>query len=910
MEQYNRNVLYIDDHSSEYLDTLEKAAQSTGFNLFSADNVLDGLKFLQDYGTVIDAVILDLSFPKSEMQGTEALQKIKKKYEHLPVIMLTDSDTAADLERVVECMKLGAYNYVGKKTLNPVYLFQLVENAVQQSRLVSYTRQVAKIITTTETIFTVKGDYRYGVFKKRALFGFELSSVSKPQNDKDEVTLKRNALSWHENLLKAISTPFRDSLQVNLKYISENGTLKCRIIFSVLAADDEKLQQRLTDTQHDIKTFFTANTAGNDNPYLFENITDERLLIDSVTFGAGYKYNLFYRVPLKVKTGNAIGFNTAVSAPKDKPKIVGKIYLYQPDNIFPLPAELSFDNELFRALSVQQHYTEIDVQLMPKTLMMEEVDLLRQVAKSPSLIQNSVYNKDETEWFTDYLNKFANADNNKFMISVLLKRKGRQLQQHVKTSLQNYFFGNVQTDSNFREADKLIRFKTELEGYPNQLPFFYSLHQAIQAFRLPMPDSNVLEGVKAQPASFTQTPKNLPAQGILLGEKKTVNGATPIRISEEALARHLYIMGQTGTGKSTLLKTMIADCLQKNYGFALIDPHGDLFDEVQKLIPKNKRNKLVVLNTTDPKNSAKHNPIGYDENNPQSKSLVINELIRIFGTLYDMRHAGGPMFELYLKNGLLLVMDEKVQEKYKQATMSDFVQLFFDDAYRKELIALCGNKKVVDFFKTAEQNSGDWSFNNFATYITSKLTRFTEDYYLTPIISSKKDNINFRKLIDEGNILLVKMDKGLTGTDNVSLLGQMIVSSIVLAAMSRANVSKEERKPFYLFIDEFQNFIKGDIASALSEVRKYGLSLTLANQTLGQLNERYAEHDLVESLMGNVGSMIFFRPGINDYEKVKHYLEPEFTREDVLKLPNFNCISRLMIDNIPCEPFVFQTKYE
>ncbi len=184
-------------------------------------------------------------------------------------------------------------------------------------------------------------------------------------------------------------------------------------------------------------------------------------------------------------------------------------------------------------------------------------------------------------------------------------------------------------------------------------------------------------------------------------------------------------MGQTGTGKSTLLKTMITDCLKNKLGFALIDPHGDLFDEVQKLIPKEKRSKLVVLNTTDPENSAKHNPIGYDNNNPQSKSLVINELIRIFHTLYDMQHAGGPMFELYLKNGLLLVMDDKVQEVFMQATIIDFVKLFYDDDFRKELISLCGNQRVVDFFKVAEKNTGDWAFPHFATWVTSKLIRFT-----------------------------------------------------------------------------------------------------------------------------------------------------------------------------------------
>ena len=901
MEENYRNVLFIDDNCNQYLATLEIAAREAGFNVFSADNVLEGLDFLRDYASVVDAVILDLGFPKGEMQGTDALQKIKIKYGHLPVIMLTDSDTAADLERVVDCMKKGAYNYVGKKTLNPVYLFQLLNNAVQQNGLVSYSNAASKSITHAP-IFSIKQDFGYGRFCKRALFGFDLLSISRPIDEKDEITLKNNALQWHENLLKSISTPFRDSLQMSLKYIAENGTLKYRIIFSIYAEDEEKLQQRIADTLHDIKAFFMDGNNVKSNPYFFECISDEQVLKDAVEFTKGFKYTLFFRSPLLLNKNGGIGFN---SNRKEALNFSGRVSPYQPDEFFPIPTELSFENELFRALSVQENYTEIDVQVMPKTLMMEELDLLRQVAKNPSLIQNSIYNLKELEWFAEYLNKFISTSNDKFLVSVLLKRKGGQAQQHVKTALQHYFFGEAQVQSNLREPDRLMRFKTDPEGNLNQLPFFYSLAQTMQAFRLPLPDCKALPGINSQPVSFTQVPKNLPIQGIRLGEKKTTNGIIEAKIGEEAIARHLYIMGQTGTGKSTLLKTMIADCLEKNYGFALIDPHGDLFDEVQMLIPKSKRSKLVILNTTDPENSAKHNPIAYDESIPQSKSLVINELIRIFGSLYDMRSAGGPMFELYFKNGLLLVMDEKVQEKYKTPTIPDFVKLFFEDNYRKELLSLCNNKRVVDFFKVAEQNSGDWSFSNFATYITSKLIRFTEDYYLTPIISSKKGNINFRKLIDDGHILLVKMDKGLIGGDNVSLLGQMLVSSIVLAAMSRANIEKHERKPFYLFIDEFQNFIKGDIGSALSEVRKYGLRLILANQTLGQL-----EQDTIEALMGNVGSMIFFRPGINDYEKIRHYLEPEFKREDVLKLPNFNCISRLLIDNVPSEPFVFQTKLE
>ncbi|MBK8808620.1 MAG: response regulator [Bacteroidales bacterium] len=301
MEQNSRNILFIDDHSEQYLANLEIAAKSARFNLFSADNVLEGLEFLDDYATVIDAVILDLGFPKGEMQGTEALQKIKKKYAHLPVIMLTDSDTAADLERVVDCMKKGAYNYVGKKTLNPVYLFQLVDNALQQSQLVSYTKAANRPANATGTFFTVKQDYDYSRFRKRALFGFDLSSVSKPTDEKDELQLKSNALAWHENLLKSVSTPFRDSLQINLKYIAEKGTLKCRIIFSVYGEDDEKMQQRIADTQHDVKAFFNGGNGDKTNPYLFECISDETTLKDSVEFASGYKYNLFFRSPLKVR---------------------------------------------------------------------------------------------------------------------------------------------------------------------------------------------------------------------------------------------------------------------------------------------------------------------------------------------------------------------------------------------------------------------------------------------------------------------------------------------------------------------------------------------------------------------------------------------------------------------------------
>ncbi len=902
MEQGGRNVLFIDDHCSQLIISLEPVASVMGFNLYTTDNVLDGLAFLKEYACTIEAVVLDIGFPQSEMQGVEALVEIKKQHKHMPVIMLTDSDKATDLELVVACMKKGAYNYIGKKNLNPVYFFQVLENALQQNNLAQYIKG-NKQTTQNDKFYTIIENFSHGRNTKRALFGFDLKSIIRPANENEIPTLRQYAVNWHHNILKSISTPFHDSIQINLKYIVEKGKITFRIIFSLFADDDDIITRKISDIQYDLQSFFYGSDIDKSNPYLFENINEAGTLIDSLQHSPDFSYSLFLRNPLKVKDHTPIGFRNVKKAKNSSQENKKE---YPPDELFPLPQKLTFENELFKALVNQQHFTEIDVQLTPKQLFLEEIELLQRVAKNPQCLDGVVLSQEESELFSAYLKKFIDPAHDIYIISVLLKHKGETIQQHLKTALHHYFFGKECSITTVPlDPDKVLPRRFYKQDYLNQLPIVYDEQNAVQSFRFPFPEIRYFAGIVSEPVYFRHIPKNLPHQGILLGEKKIMNGKIPIRINEDSLARHLYIMGQTGTGKSTLLKTMITDCLQKKHGFALIDPHGDLYDEVQKFVPKILRKKVIVLNVTDPTNSARHNPLGYDKNNPQSKSLAVNELIRIFDSLYNLATTGGPIFELYFKNGLLLVLDEKVQTEKGFATVQNIVDVFYKSDYRDELLKICGNQRVRDFFSMATKTTGEVAFNNFGPYITSKLIRFTEDYYITPIITCQDGNINYRALIDEGNILLVKLDKGLIGTDNVSLLGQMVISSIVMAAMSRINLKKETRKPFYLFIDEFQNFIKGDIGSALSEVRKYGLSLTLANQTLGQL-----EQNMVEALMGNVGSMIFFRPGINDYEKIKHYLEPEFVREDILKLPNFNCIARLLIDNVPCDPFVFQNKYE
>jgi len=360
--------------------------------------------------------------------------------------------------------------------------------------------------------------------------------------------------------------------------------------------------------------------------------------------------------------------------------------------------------------------------------------------------------------------------------------KSSNWSNHLKKGICSYFFGqNDNVKYSLRESENLFQYCTSNDFKLNQLPFFYSLNDAIQAFRLPIPDGEGIPGIKQQSHKFHFVPDNLAENGIILGMKTDIHPEKEIKIDEQSLSRHLYIMGQTGTGKSTMHKTMIKNCLDKNYGFTVIDPHGDLFDQVLKLIPKNKKNKVYILDTSDIENSSKFNTLEYDESLPQAKSLVINEIIRTISTLYDLKLVGGPVFESYFKNALLLLMDENVQQKLGKSTLADFLTIFLDDEFRRTRLLECKNQSVTNFFKNALTRTGEVEFGNIANYITSKLNRFVEDYYLAPIITSKTNNINFRSLINDGNILLVKMDKGLIGSDNTSLLGQMILSKPFLA---------------------------------------------------------------------------------------------------------------------------------
>jgi len=298
-------------------------------------------------------------------------------------------------------------------------------------------------------------------------------------------------------------------------------------------------------------------------------------------------------------------------------------------------------------------------------------------------------------------------------------------------------------------------------------------------------------------------------------------------MKEDDRLRHTYMVGKSGVGKSFLLANMaIADVLAGD-GICVIDPHGDLIEDILLRVPPERAADVVVFAPADTERPLSLNLLEFDPRYPEQKTFVINEMIGIFDKLYDLRATGGPIFEQYMRNAMLLIMSHPESG----ATLMEIPKVLSDPEFRQLKLRHCSDPTVVDFWvKEAEKAGGDAALANVVPYITSKLTAFISNDMMRPIIGQQKSSFELRDLMDNNKILLVSLPKGLVGEMNAYLLGMILVGKILMAALSRADQARQDRKNFYLYIDEFQNFTTSSIAQVLSEARKYGLGLTLAHQ--------------------------------------------------------------------------------
>lgn len=414
------------------------------------------------------------------------------------------------------------------------------------------------------------------------------------------------------------------------------------------------------------------------------------------------------------------------------------------------------------------------------------------------------------------------------------------------------------------------------------------------------------------PISTTETPKikwlkagaapppiNVPKEGLLLGYNDYRNVKTEIRITDNDRRRHMYVVGQTGVGKSNYLQEMAKKDAKSGKGFCFIDPHGDAIEDILTSIPKERAEDVIVFDPADIARPIGINMLEYDPNHPEQKTFVINEMIGIFDQLYDMKSTGGPMFEQYMRNAMLLIMEHPESG----STLMEIPKVLADEEFRRYKLSHCTNPIVRDFWlKEAEKAGGEAALANMVPYITSKLTTFISNDMMRPIIAQQESALNFRELMDQGKIVLINLSKGKIGEINARLLGMVVVGKILMAALSRVDQPEAERRDFYLYLDEFQNVTTTSIAQILSEARKYKLVLILAHQFIGQLKE-----DISKAVFGNVGSLVSFRVGPEDAEFLEKQFAPVFTAQDMVNVDNYQAFARLLMNNELTKPFNMKT---
>ena len=359
-------------------------------------------------------------------------------------------------------------------------------------------------------------------------------------------------------------------------------------------------------------------------------------------------------------------------------------------------------------------------------------------------------------------------------------------------------------------------------------------------------------------------------------------------IKQDDRRRHMYLIGKTGMGKSTMIENMIIDDIRNGRGVGLVDPHGDLAEKVIKFIAPERINDVVYFNPADTEN-----PIAFNilENvNPEHKSLVASGLVGVFKKIWA--DSWGPRLEYILINAILALLD------YPGSTLLGVTRMLVDNKYRKKVVAQIQNP-VVKMFWVEEYNNYSEKFRTEAIApIQNKVGQFLSSMVIRNIVGQSKSTVDMREIMDNRKILIMNLSKGRIGEENSALMGAMMITKIQLAAMSRVDTPEKEREDFYLYVDEFQNFATESFADILSEARKYRLDLTLAHQYIEQL-----EDEVRAAVFGNVGTIVSFRVGSIDSEELEKEFGPTFTAEDLVNLSKYTTYMRLMIDGVASDPF-------
>lgn len=412
-------------------------------------------------------------------------------------------------------------------------------------------------------------------------------------------------------------------------------------------------------------------------------------------------------------------------------------------------------------------------------------------------------------------------------------------------------------------------------------------------FHFPDQRNTSTSQLQRQASKQVDGPQHMVDDGLLFGYNVFRGVKKEIRLGLTDRRRHVYIIGQTGTGKSGLLENLALQDMLDGRGFAFIDPHGDSAERLLGMVPQERVEDVIYFSPGD-----MDHPIGlnlFEFENDEQKDFLIQEAIGMLYRLYDPGHTGiiGPRYEHWFRNAALTIMADP-----KGSSFIDIPQVFNDNEFAQSKLKYVKDQTVLDFWNKEMAQTSDYHKSEVLGWFVSKFGAFLSNEMMRNVIGQTKSGFNLREIMDNKKILLVNLSQGRTGEMNSQLLGMIFVMKFQAAAMGRANIPEDQRTDFSLYVDEFQNFATDSFEAILSQARKYRLSLILANQFMTQLNDK-----IREAVIGNVGTVVSGRIGTTDAEVLIKKFKPTFDEEDLTKLPNFEAVASVMINNVPSAPF-------
>ncbi|MCH8748470.1 type IV secretion system DNA-binding domain-containing protein [Patescibacteria group bacterium] len=420
----------------------------------------------------------------------------------------------------------------------------------------------------------------------------------------------------------------------------------------------------------------------------------------------------------------------------------------------------------------------------------------------------------------------------------------------------------------------------------------FSTTELASLFHFPLP-TTATPNIEWRGAKVAPLPVGLPTKGVKLGDNVYRGVSQPVYLAPNDRRRHLYMIGQTGTGKTTLFLNMIIQDIVAGHGVGVVDPHGDLIEDIMLHVPAERVNDVILFDPTDT-----DRPLGFnilESQNAEQRDLIVNEVVQVLSKLAARLNPEsiGPMFEHYLRNALLALAEDP------ESTLIDVPRMFIDDEFRRVILAKGPDPTVRQFWeKEFLQSQKGQMAADMLSYVISKLGRFISNSTVRNMIGQPKSSFDVRQVMDEGKILLCNLSKGNLGDINSDLLGFVLVSKIQIAAMGRASMPESERRDFYLYLDEFQNFTTDSISTILSEARKYRLNLNMTHQFIQQLDDT-----IRDAVFGNVGTIVSYRIGVDDAEFMAKQFDPVFSEYDLTKLDRFTASVRLLAEGVPVRPF-------